>query len=62
MDINYLFQRQQIERSRAKAAASDVARRLHEQLAGEYERQIEEVTRGRVSFVRQPNRTGRSGV
>lgn len=52
MDINYLFRRQQIERSRAKAAESEIARRLHDQLAGEYERQIEEVTKGRVSFVR----------
>jgi len=60
MDINYLFQRQQIERSRAKVATSDVARRIHEQLAGEYERQIEEVTKGRVSFVRAPNGADRS--
>lgn len=60
MDINYLFRRQQIERSRAKAAASDVARRLHEQLAGEYEKQIEEVTKGRVSFVRSSERSPRS--
>ena len=60
MDINYLFQRQQIERSRAKVATSDVARRIHEQLAGEYERQIEEVTKGRVSFVRAPNGSERS--
>jgi hypothetical protein len=59
MDINYLFRRQQIERSRAKAAASDVARRLHEQLAGEYERRIEEVTKGRVSFVHLPDREPR---
>jgi len=60
MDINYLFQRQQIERSRAKVATSDVARRIHERLAGEYERQIEEVTKGRVSFVHSPNDAERS--
>ncbi|HEX5237893.1 MAG TPA: hypothetical protein VFW39_05450 [Sphingomicrobium sp.] len=59
MDINYLFRRQQIERSRAKAAGSDVARRLHEQLAGEYEKRIEQVTKGRVSFVRSPDRSAR---
>ena len=56
MDINYLFQRQQVERSRANAAASDAVRRIHEQLAGEYERQIEQFTEGRILFV-----AGRSG-
>lgn len=50
MDINYLFLRQQIERSRAQAAGSDVARRIHEQLADEYERLIEDATGGRVTF------------
>jgi hypothetical protein len=52
VDINYLFLRQQTERSRAKTATSDVARRIHEQLADEYERLIEDATSGRVSFVR----------
>lgn len=56
MDINYLFLRQQTERSRAEAATSEVARRLHEQLANEYERRIQDATSGRVSFVRP--RTG----
>jgi hypothetical protein len=51
MDLNYLFLRQQVETSRAKAATSDVSRKIHEQLAGEYERQIEEITDGRVAFV-----------
>lgn len=51
MDVNYLFLRQQMERSRAKAATSDVARRIHEQLANEYERLIEDATSGRISFV-----------
>ena len=51
MDINYLFLRQQTERSRAATASSDVARRIHEQLANEYERLIEDATKGRVSFV-----------
>jgi hypothetical protein len=50
VDINYLFLRQQIERSRARAATSDVARRIHEQLADEYERLIAEATGGRVTF------------
>jgi hypothetical protein len=52
VDINYLFLRQQTETSRAKTATSDVARRIHEQLANEYERLIEDATAGRVSFVR----------
>ena len=52
MDINYLFLRQQTERSRADAAASDIARKIHEQLANEYERLIEDATEGRISFVR----------
>jgi len=51
LDINYLFLRQQMERSLARAAASDVARRIHAQLADEYERLIEDATGGRVSFV-----------
>ena len=52
MDINYLFLRQQTERSRADSAASDIARKIHEQLANEYERLIEDATKGRISFVR----------
>ena len=51
MDVNYLFFRQQVERSRAKAATSDISRRIHEQLAGEYERHIEQMTDGRIVFV-----------
>ena len=52
MDINYLFLRQQTERSRAEAATSDVARKIHEQRADEYERLIEDATKGRISFMR----------
>lgn len=51
MDINYLFSRQQAERSRAATASSDAAREIHERLANEYERLIEDATKGRVSFV-----------
>lgn len=50
MDINYLFLRQQMERSRAKTATSDVARKIHNQLAKEYERLIEDATGGRIRF------------
>ena len=42
MDLNYLFYRQQIERSRADAAGSEAARKAHEGLAGEYEARISE--------------------
>ena len=52
MDINYLLLRQQTERSRAEAATSNDARKIHEQLASEYERLIQDATEGRVSFVR----------
>ena len=40
MDLNYLFYRQQVERSMAASAGSDAARKAHETLAGEYEHQI----------------------
>lgn len=51
LDINYLFLRQQTERSRAATASSEIARRIHEQLANEYERLIADATEGRVTFV-----------
>jgi hypothetical protein len=51
LDINYLFHRQQTERSRAATASSDVARRIHEQLANEYERLIATATEGRITFL-----------
>lgn len=44
MDLNYLFFRQQVERSRAAVSASDAARQAHEELAEAYEEQIEEST------------------
>ena len=43
-DLNYLFHRQQIERSRAKAASSSAARVAHEELAAAYEEQINRST------------------
>jgi hypothetical protein len=52
VDIKYLLLRQQTERSRAETATSDVARKIHEQLADQYEQQIEDATQGRVTFVR----------
>ena len=50
VDINYLFLRQQIERSLAEAAASEAARKIHEQMADEYERLIADATGGRITF------------
>ena len=50
MDLNYLFYRQQIERSMAMAASSGAVRRIHEQLARAYEDRIHSCTGGRISF------------
>lgn len=52
MDLNYLFHRQQVERSRATASANESARKIHEELATEYERQIVAMSEGKVSFWR----------
>lgn len=49
MDLNYLFHRQQVERTRAEAATSFEARIAHESLARCYEAQINEVT-GKIFF------------
>jgi hypothetical protein len=54
MDLNYLFHRQQVERSHADAARSEEARRAHLTLAGEYEQQIERLSDGRISFAHRP--------
>jgi hypothetical protein len=43
-DLNYLFFRQQVERNRAETAASDAARKAHEELAEAYEEQIDQST------------------
>jgi hypothetical protein len=40
MDLNKLFYFQQIERSRAEAAASDEARDIHERPPSDYAKQI----------------------
>ena len=44
MDLNYLFRRQQVERTRAESADCDEARIAHEQLARCYEAQIDRAT------------------
>ena len=40
MDLNYLFYRQQIETSRAGAARSPAARKVHREFANEYAKKI----------------------
>ena len=50
MDLNYVFHRQQVERSRAEAAASKAAKEAHEELARTYELAIEQRTGGRIIF------------
>ena len=44
VDLNYLFHRQQVERTRTECADSEAARSAHEQLAECYEQQIEALT------------------
>ena len=51
MDLNYLFHRQQVERSRARAADSKPAREAHEELAHRYEQRIEQLTADGFSIV-----------
>ena len=50
MDLNYVFLRQQVERSLAEAAASAAARKAHEELARAYELAIERKSGGRIIF------------
>jgi hypothetical protein len=50
MDLNYVFLRQQVERSLAERADSKAARRAHEELARAYELAIERKSGGRIVF------------
>jgi hypothetical protein len=50
MDLNYLLHRQQVERSRAETASTEAARKAHEELARQYEGQIEALTGSALSF------------
>ena len=52
MDLNYVFHRQQVERSLADAAWSKAARRAHQELARAYELEIERRSGGRILFSR----------
>ena len=50
MDLNYLFHRQQVERSKASTADSEAAREAHKELAKLYEAEIELASDGKVNF------------
>ena len=50
MDLNYVFLRQQVERSRADRARNDAVREAHEKLARTYELAIEQKSGGRIVF------------
>jgi hypothetical protein len=56
MDLNYVFLRQQVERSLADAADSSAAREAHEELARAYELTIERKSGGRILFRGRRNR------
>ena len=53
IDLNYLFHRQQVERSRAETAKTQAARDTHAALARRYEEQIEELTSEHFNFLRR---------
>jgi len=53
VDLNYLFHRQQVERTRSATAESEEARKAHEELAERYEKQIEILTGEEFQFLRE---------
>ena len=55
MDLNYVFLRQQVERSLAETAESKAAQKAHEELARAYELTIERKSGGRIMFPRHRN-------
>ena len=58
MDLNYIFLRQQVERTRAEAAEEEAVRRAHEEMARAYEQQIERKSGGRIMFLWRRKRRG----
>jgi hypothetical protein len=50
VDLNYLFLRQQMERSLAAAAENAAARAAHEGMARQYELEIERKSGGQIVF------------
>ncbi len=49
-DLNYLFLRQQMERTLAESAKNAAAREAHEEMARQYELEIERKSGGRIIF------------
>ena len=49
-DLNYLFHRQQQERTRAEAVSCREAREAHDSLAEFYENRIRDLTCGRIAI------------
>jgi hypothetical protein len=56
MDLNYIFRRQQVERSLAESSENKAAREAHEELARQYELEIERKSGGRIIFPWHRNR------
>ena len=54
MDLNYLFFRQQVERSMAASADCDAARKAHQTLADEYESRIGMASEAGRTDIAQP--------
>ena len=50
MDLNYLFLRQQMERTLAESAKNAAAREAHEEMARQYELEIERKSGGQIVF------------
>jgi len=48
--LNYLFYRQQVERSRAEGASCPMARDAHQRLAAFFENRIYDLTCGRITI------------
>ena len=53
MDLNYLFHRQQVERTRSEMAENEEARAAHEELAERYEEQIESLSGDDHHFLKE---------
>ncbi len=51
MDLNYLFHRQQIEKTRSETAETKEARNVHHELARRYEQRIDDVTGDEFRFL-----------
>ena len=57
MDLNYLYYRQQIETSMAGAARSAAARKIHSELANQYEKKIAEAAARKIKLRLKENPT-----